>query len=168
MDTSAFIAGFDPFSVENEVYSVPLVKEELIPDSMSWIRFHAAMENGKLKVKSPSEKFIEKVQCSSKSVGDFRFLSDADVQILALALQLKSAGKTPVVATDDYSMQNVANKLGLEFASLLTFGIKFRFNWILYCPACHRKYPAEYKKKRCEVCETQLKRKPLERKRIKK
>jgi len=77
-----------------------------------------------------------------------------------LALELKDSGLTPLIVTDDYSIQNVANKIGVEFSSLMTFGIKFRFKWILYCPACYRKYPSDYKSKVCEVCGTELKRKP--------
>jgi rRNA maturation endonuclease Nob1 len=50
--------------------------------------------------------------------------------------------------------------LGLSFVSLVTFGIRRQLNWIRYCPACHRIYPANYKSKTCQVCGTELKRKP--------
>ena len=83
------------------------------------------------------------------------------MQILALALELKSADLDPLIVTDDYSIQNVANQIGVNFTSLVTYGIRFRFDWILYCPACHRKYSSDYKFKSCEVCGTELKRKPL-------
>jgi len=90
-----------------------------------------------------------------------RYLSEVDLQVLALALELKSTGLSPFIVTDDYSIQNVANKIGVNFTSLMTYGIRFRFNWILYCPACHRKFPSDCKFKSCEVCGTKLKRKPL-------
>jgi UPF0271 protein len=86
----------------------------------------------------------------------------ADKQVLALALELKDIGYQPQIVTDDYSIQNVANQLSIQFAPLMTFGIRYRFLWALYCPACHRKYPADYRSKRCEICGTELKRKPLE------
>lgn len=168
LDTSALIAGFDPFMVEGEVYSTPLVKEELIPDSTYNLRFRTAVESGKLKVKLPEKEFVKAVTQHSKKTGDFRYLSEADIQILALALQLKNSDKNPAIVTDDYSIQNVANKLGIEFVPLATFGIKFRFKWILYCPACRRKYPPDYKPKTCEICGTELKRKPIGKKRIEK
>ena len=95
-----------------------------------------------------------------------RYLSEADMQVLALALELKSRGSTPLIVTDDYSIQNVANKIDVDFTALLTFGIKFRFKWILYCPACYRKYPQDYKFKVCEVCGTELKRKPKKKTRL--
>jgi len=160
LDTSAFIVGFDPFSISEDQYSVPLVKEEIRTSSMAWVRFKTAVESGKLKVRAPKKIFMDKVKASATLVGDTFFLSKADLQVLALALELKTQGYSPSIATDDYSMQNVADQMGIEFASLATFGIRFRLQWIRYCPACHKRYPANYKSRKCEVCDTKLKRKP--------
>jgi UPF0271 protein len=166
LDTSAFIAGFDPMVVPEKQYTVPEVKNELNSGSMPWMRFNAAIENGKVSILKPKDSFFQEVLEASKKVGDIRYLSEADLQVLALALELKSRGSNPLIVTDDYSIQNVANKIGVEFTSLMTFGIKFRFKWMLYCPACYRKYPPDYKSKDCEVCGTELKRKPKKKTRI--
>lgn len=160
MDTSAFVSGFDPFSISEEQYTVPAVKKEILGNSMIWVRFKTAVESGRLKVRVPKKIFIDKVKASAALVGDTFFLSQADLQILALALQLKTQNHSLLIATDDYSIQNVASQMGMEFASLATFGIRFRLNWIRYCPACHKRYPADYKSGRCEICGTELKRKP--------
>ena len=128
---------------------------------MPWVRFNAAVENRRLMVRTPRSSFLREVKEASRRVGDVRYLSEVDLQVLALALELKSTGLSPFIVTDDYSIQNVANKIGVSFTSLMTYGIRFRFNWILYCPACHRKFPSDYKFKSCEVCGTKLKRKPL-------
>ncbi len=143
------------------MYSVGAVKGELASGSLPWVRFKTAVENRKLKLRAPKVEFLDRVKDSSRDVGDVLFLSDVDLQVLALALELKSAGNKPLIVTDDYSIQNVADQLGLEFAPLMTFGIRFRLHWIRYCPACRRKYPPDYKHRRCEVCGTELKRKPL-------
>jgi UPF0271 protein len=161
LDTSAFIAGFDPFSIGEENYTVPLVRNELSGRSMPYVRFNTAIEIGRLKVKAPLKDFMDKVKASATQVGDKFFLSETDLQILALALELKTQGYSPLIVTDDYSMQNVANQLGIEFAALSTFGIRRRWEWIRYCPACSKQYPADYKFRICEVCGTELKRKPL-------
>jgi UPF0271 protein len=161
LDTSAFIAGFDPFSVDEEQHSVPMVRRELASNSLPWVRFNTAIESGRLRVRTPDTRFLSRVKEASKTVGDMRFLSEVDMQVLALALELKTTGRDPLIVTDDYSIQNVANQISVHFTSLMTFGIRFKLHWILYCPACHRKYPPDYKLKRCEVCGTQLKRKPL-------
>lgn len=166
LDTSAFIAGFDPLAVPEKQYTVPEVKKELIAGSMPWMRFNAAIENRKLNIRNPKSSVLQEILEASRKVGDMRYLSEADLQVLALALELKGRGLSPLIITDDYSIQNVANKIDVEFTSLLTFGIKFRFKWILYCPACFRKYPSDYKFKICEVCGTALKRKPKKKTRL--
>ncbi|MFP3985329.1 MAG: NOB1 family endonuclease [Candidatus Bathyarchaeia archaeon] len=161
LDTSAFIAGFEPLSVKASQYSVPEVRKELAANSLSRTRFNAAVENGLLKVKAPAAKYKKRIRASSKVAGDMRFLSEADEQVLALAMELKEKGYTPHIVTDDYAIQNVADQLGIEFTSLITFGIRYRFRWVLYCPACHQRYPADYSSACCNVCGTKLKRKPF-------
>ncbi len=166
LDTSAFVAGFDPLSIEDRQFSVPEVGEELMRNTLPWIRFKTAVDKGRLTVKVPQPEFQERVKARSKATGDFLFLSKADKQILALSLELKADGSKPQLVTDDYSMQNVVNLLEIEFIPLMTFGIRYRFNWTLYCPACYSKYSQEYKRKCCRICGTELKRKPVGKKLI--
>ncbi len=159
LDTSAFIAGFIPFAAEYCAYSVPDVEHEL-KDGLTVARFQAAVETGKIKILTPITHFVEWVREASKETGDRVYLSEADLNVLALAAQLKKEGYSSTVVTDDYAMQNVATKLGINFTSLATLGIKYHLTWLIYCPACRRKYPSDYKHKNCEVCGTRLKRKP--------
>ncbi len=161
LDTSAFVAGFDPFSISEEQYTVPSVRGEIPEDSILGFRFKTAEENGRVKVESPNDRFMEKARNSASEVGDAFFLSEADLQVLALAFELKERGYSPMIATDDYSIQNVAKHVGIEFASLVTFGIRRRLEWLRYCPACHKTYPSGYRSSKCEICGTDLKRKPL-------
>lgn len=160
LDTSAFVAGYDPFSMSEEQVTVPKVEEEIRRNSMIKMRFETAIESGKVKVKTPTQEASNKAKASASKVGDSFKLSDADMQLLALALELKAEGYTPQIVTDDYSIQNVATQMGIEFLALATFGIKRLLEWIRYCPACHREYPANSKSKECKVCGTELKRKP--------
>ena len=114
-----------------------------------------------MKVESPNRTFLQKAKNSASEVGDAFFLSEADLQVLALAFELKERGYSPLIATDDYSIQNVAKHVEIEFASLATFGIRRRLEWMRYCPACHKTYPSGYESSKCDVCGTDLKRKPL-------
>jgi UPF0271 protein len=93
-------------------------------------------------------------------MGDSYLLSKADTQLLALCLELKSEGYTPQIVTDDYSIQNVATQMGVEFLALATFGIKRLLEWVRYCPACHKEYRVDCSTKECLICGTPLKRKP--------
>lgn len=168
LDTSAFIAGFDPSAISDAAYTVPSVERELISNSMVYTRFETAAESGRLRIKTPDNVYLSQVKASSTVVGDLRFLSETDMELLALALELKELGENPLIITDDYSIQNVANNLGLDFVPLMTFGIRYRLDWRIYCPACHRKYPPDYKSKTCETCGTELKRKPLKKTKLRK
>jgi UPF0271 protein len=160
LDTSAFVAGFDPFTIREEQVAPPMVEEEVKRNTMTMLRFSMAVESGRLKIFQPSQAFLEKVKSCATSIGDSFFLSETDLQVLALSLEINARGDTPQIVTDDYSIQNVATKLGIGFVSLATFGIKRLLTWIRYCPACHRTYPSNFKDSECLVCGTQLKRKP--------
>jgi UPF0271 protein len=161
LDTSALVAGLDPFLIDEEQYTVPAVKHEIAENSSLGFRLKTAEENGKVKVKNPDKTHLQRAKDSAKEVGDLFFLSEADLQVLALALELKARGCSPLIATDDYSIQNVAKQVEIAFAPLATFGIRRRLQWLRYCPACHKTYAASYRSSKCEVCGTQLKRKPL-------
>jgi UPF0271 protein len=161
IDTSALIAGFDPFSTAEEQYTAPKVGKEVNHHTMSWLRFKTAVESGRVKIRRPGRTFLEKTSRIASTVGDSFFLSETDLEVLALALELKANGYAPVIATDDYSIQNVASEMNIDFAALSTFGIRRRLQWMRYCPACHRKYSADHKSLTCQVCGTRLKRKPL-------
>ncbi len=160
LDTSAFLAGFDPFSLGAELVTVPKVEAEIQRKSIVKTRFSMAVESGRLKVRAPSQEAICTVEKSANKVGDSFKLSETDMELLALAIDLKGQGYTPQIVTDDYSIQNVATQVGVEFCPLATFGIKRLLEWVRYCPACHREYPAESKFKECQICGTELRRKP--------
>jgi len=160
LDTSALLAGFDPFSFNQASVTVPKVQEEIQRNSIVKTRFEAAVESGKLKVQIPSENFSRKIKLVACKVGEAFKLSETDTQLLGLVMQLKAEGYIPQVVTDDYSIQNVAKQMDIEFVALATFGIKRTLEWITYCPACHKQYSADSKSKECLVCGTKMKRKP--------
>lgn len=127
---------------------------------MAWVRFNTAVESGRIKIKAPSQEFSSKVRVYASKIGDSYLLSETDMQLLALALELKAEGNRPEIVTDDYSIQNVATKMEIEFYALATFGIRRMLEWMRYCPACHKEYPINTNFNECQVCGTELKRKP--------
>ena len=124
------------------------------------MRFRAAIENTKVAVKEPSHEAVKRVEECAIDVGDSHFLSETDKEVLALALELKTSNRKPEIVTDDYSIQNVAKRLGIEFTPLATFGIRRVLEWMRYCPACRIEYSANFTSNECTVCGTQLERKP--------
>lgn len=98
------------------------------------------------------------VERASTELGDHLNLSKTDREVLALSIELKQEGSSPILVSDDYAVQNVAEYLGVTYISLLNFGIRYRFKWILSCPACKRKYHVEPRLTVCKICGTKLKR----------
>ena len=96
----------------------------------------------KIQVMEPRPELVKKVENATKQTGDR--LSVADTKLIALALELSEEGKDPVITTDDFSIQNVAAFLGLNYRPVLTQGIKEAIKWIWICPTCNRSYPVSY------------------------
>ena len=155
--------GFNPGD-KGEAYTVGAVERELLQGSMSQLRFRLSADKGSLKVGVPSQNARETVEDTSTKAGETGFLSEADRDVVALALDLKQAGRDPVIVSDDYAVQNLAEHLHLKHSSLANFGIVHKFQWIMYCPACHRRYAQPAKK--CRVCGTELRRKVLSKTKI--
>ena len=168
LDTSAFIAGYDPFSSKERGIIVSKVQEEIKINSIVSIRLELAIENGIIEVKIPLEEYKMKTIEIANMLGDSHVLSQTDLDLLAIALELKSEGLKPKIVTDDYSMQNVANQMKIDFIPLATMGINHLLKWIRYCPACFKKYSNNYKSKICSICGTKLKRKPERKNRVRK
>jgi endoribonuclease Nob1 len=163
LDTSAFIMGFNP-TRPGEVYTVPAVEDELLRGTMTQLRFHVNKEKGKVILRFPTPRALESVEAVSARAGEKGHVSQADREVVALALDLKQDGQDPVIVSDDYAVQNMAEHLHLNYGSLANFGIAHKFDWIMYCPACHRR--SRGPEKTCRICGTELKRKVLSRSKI--
>jgi UPF0271 protein len=162
LDTSAFIMGYNP-SKPGEAFSVAAVEDELSHGTMPHLRFQMFKDRGELTIREPTSRARRVVQESVSQLGESGYVSDADREVLALALDLKSEEKAPIIVSDDYAIQNLAEHLQLNYRSLANYGILHKFEWIMYCPACHRKYKPPAKK--CAFCGSALKRKVLSKKR---
>lgn len=160
LDTSAFIVGYEAADVDTEYFSVQAVREELRDGELPRLRFDSAVRSGHLKVMKPDSRYIEEVRDVATEMGEEGILSDADVHLLALGLHLKAIGLRPVLVSDDYSVQNMVDRLDMEFRSLVTQGIKRRFEWIIYCPGCRRTFSVPQPGDLCPICGTGLRRKP--------
>ena len=166
LDASALIMGLDPLGLEFETYSVPEVTVELREKTSTSYRLSMSISAGKLQIRAPTQTSLKEVLDKATTLGDRIALSPTDINVLALALDLHKDGKDPVVVSDDYAVQNVAEGIGLSYQSLATLGIRQKFDWVHYCPACFRRYSGEIQI--CQVCGTKLKRKPLRKRTVRK
>ncbi len=150
--------GFDP-ATSDQAYTVEAVENELLTGTTAHLRFRLAKDKGMLSVQPPSSRSRLQVDKVAASVGEKGFVSEADRDVVALALDLRQSGQSPLIVSDDYAVQNLAEHLQLEYGSLANFGIVHKFQWMMYCPACHRRY--EHPARVCRVCGTVLRRKVL-------
>jgi UPF0271 protein len=151
--------GLDPLGLQVDTYSVPEVVEELRDQTGPSYRLAMSSSSGRMKIQAPTNDSLLEVANQAKLLGDRLFLSEADSSILALAVDLKKNSKIPIIVSDDYAVQNVAEGLGIEYQSLSSLGIRQKYKWIYYCPACFKRYLTGDINV-CSVCGTKLKRKP--------
>ena len=159
LDTSAFIQGFNTSDLNMILYTTQLVIDE-IRDEMAKIRADNWRQTGKLVIQMPDEEATQHILSNSRRMGEARTLSETDHSVLALAYQLSQQGYDVNLVSDDYSVQNLADELGLKYTGMNTMGIKRRFQWIHYCPGCRRQFPEPQPENICPICGTELKRKP--------
>jgi UPF0271 protein len=104
-----------------------------------------AMVSAKVTVVEPDAQALLEIGEAALRTGDAPRLSDPDVQVLALALDLGG-----VLVTDDYSLQNVARELGVEYMPAGLEGIREAVRWFYRCSGCGRYWQDPLKV--CPVC----------------
>jgi UPF0271 protein len=154
--------GFNPSKLGDEYYTVSAVEEELARGTMQQLRFQMSKDKGELHILEPTSEAKKQVAEAITQLGEMGYLSEADREVIALGLDLKSDSKQPIIVSDDYSVQNLAEHLQLKYRGLANYGIVYKYEWLMYCPACYRKYRPPMKN--CTFCGTGLKRKVLSKK----
>ena len=145
LDTSVLYYGKDlPQGFECVI--TPGVVRELDKEGMS-ARLELLMAT-RVRVSSPSERSLRKVNEESEKTGDSRRLSEADKELLALALDLGYE-----LITDDYSIQNLARAMGIPARGFDQKGIAEVFVWQAKCKGCGKLFPADVRV--CDVCGTE-------------
>ena len=154
IDTSALLSGKQMIFNNDQIVTTTGVSNELKPGGKDYQNFQYLLEKG-LKILTPSDSSLDKIKKVSTKSGDIARLSKTDIEILALALDLKNKNqKEIIILTDDYSIQNVANILNIVFQSISQQGIKKRFKWVYCCRGCGKKFEEHIKV--CPICGTEI------------
>jgi len=156
LDSTAILLGFTEARGEILVTSDKVLEE--VRYGGGEYRALATREGGMIKVMSPEARYVEEVREVASRMGE-RGLSEADVSLLALAIQLSREGGDVSIVTSDYSIQNLAAILGIGVEPILHKGIERVIAWTTYCAACGwsgDKAPGEL----CPRCGHPLKRRP--------
>ncbi|MFO8132541.1 MAG: DNA-binding protein [Thermoplasmatota archaeon] len=142
LDTSAILSGRWQ---GGDVVTVPGVIDEFEEGGHSFRMLQYAREAG-LRVLLPPEAAVRRVRDAARDTGDLAALSEADVEVLALAASRDGA----VMVTDDYAMQNVARELDVRYATVVQRGIREQWTWRYRCSSCGRRVDAGMEQ--CPVC----------------
>ena len=102
-----------------------------------------------IKVSQATTASLSKVKEAARGTGDSSRLSRTDMEVLALALELRAA-----VVTDDYSIQNLAAVLGVEFMPMSMKGITKVLRWNYLCTGCGKVFKEPQPD--CPVCGSPL------------
>ncbi|WP_297065873.1 type II toxin-antitoxin system VapC family toxin [Thermococcus sp.] len=153
IDTAIFIQGVDVEGV-----TTPKVVEE-VKDPESKLFLEGLISANKVRVLAPSRKGIEAVKDAARKTGELNELSEADVEVLALAYELKG-----ILLTDDYNLQNIAKTLGIEFRTLKR-GIKRVIRWSYVCIGCGKRFKEMPPEGICPDCGSQVRLIPKRRRR---
>lgn len=155
MDSTAFYAGI-PYQGNGRYYTTYLVLEEIKHHSVGSSLIHTRVQ-----VTEPSTESASRVRSTAARTGDIGGLSETDMSLLALALDLsKSEGGVHLVS-DDFAVRNMAEVLSIPLSQTSLKGGEWKnITWKLYCKGCGKQY-TNPKLKQCPVCGTQLVRKAV-------
>lgn len=141
-DTTALFNASD-FPANFDIIVPPGVVEELKRWGMD--RRLDLLLASRIEVRSPANGSLDKARKASEATGDIGRLSDTDISVVALAVELEA----PAI-TDDYSIQNVIKSLGGEFLTMEKIGIRDVYNWEFRCSGCGKLFKEKIGE--CDVC----------------
>ena len=126
LDTSALInwpidaldGGFSVIGQRSEV-------ERIAPERM------LSIETAEVNWISPSPESVQESAAIARKTGDLDGLSETDLHLLALAIDLRGH-----MHTDDYRLQNLCNSVGVSWSPVVSEGIKETWNWEIRCIGC--------------------------------
>jgi UPF0271 protein len=98
-----------------------------------------------LRVSDCTKTSVDAVREEARKSGDLGRLSDVDITVIALGLDLHGT-----VLSDDFSIQNVCARLDVEYRAVGTGGIKKIEKWNYQCIGCGKWF--KEKQNECPIC----------------
>jgi endoribonuclease Nob1 len=152
LDAGAFYSGVVFLSSALQYCTTQSILDEVKHIKKSHGAIEALIESNTLQILNSDRESIQNVVVAARETGDYAILSEADISIIALALQLGI-----MLVTNDYAVANVATTLKIPVKSVAGKGITHTRRWIAYCSACGRAFGPNAKE--CRLCGNRLRRK---------
>ncbi|WP_292320456.1 hypothetical protein [Caldisphaera sp.] len=122
LDTGAIFSGFVLSNLDKSITTSSVIQE--VKDEASKNILNIIINADKLSIIDPDAKFLLKIKEEAKKWKLSSKLSKTDLDVLALSLQYKEKCEEVYLATDDYSIQKLAVKLGIKIIKIKYKGIK--------------------------------------------
>jgi len=153
LDSTAFYAGI-PYQGSGRYYTTYLVLEEVKHHNVGSSLIHSRVQ-----VTEPSTESLSRVRTTAAKTGDIGALSQTDISLLALGLDLMRTDGGVNLVSDDFAVRNMAEVLNIHLAPTSMKGGEWRnITWKIYCRGCGKTY-TNPKLTICPVCGTKLLRK---------
>ncbi len=157
LDSTAFYAGI-PFTGIDVYHTTSKVIKEVSHGQLRNAAIQSLLDGGRLIELDPTENVARQVKETARRSGDLRRVSDTDLSVVALALQLKEVNDGVTIISDDYSVENLASLFKINHAAVMTRGISRTVHWLVYCSGCGKAF-GDRRIDVCDVCGTRVKRK---------
>ncbi len=139
LDTSALLYASLPSKRNLRYFTIREVIDEIYKDELKREVVNALIESQKVKIQDPKPMFIEKARQIAKEHGELLKMSETDIKLLALAIQLHE-DRDITVMTDDYSIQNLLEILKIKYIPIRRKIRKVVKKWIFKCMRCGEVY----------------------------
>lgn len=131
LDTSALLAG-RPLGPDEDTIVPASVLTELRPGGRDRRHLDHLLAAG-ARLSDADPQLRKKVEEEARRGGDHARLSRVDLDVLTVALQMDAE-----LRTDDYTIQNVARRLGIPTRSIHTAGIRETYAFSTRCNGCRQ------------------------------
>ena len=147
LDTSAILSRRMSL-MQGNVATTPSVLDEI---RLGKIARYTGFSSDTMDILAPGKESLAAAREAAEATGDLHELSSTDLDVIALCLDLGG-----ILVTDDYAMQNVASRLGLEFMGADLKSIDRDIRWQYRCTGCGKTFQQHVEI--CPVCGHQTKR----------
>ena len=147
LDTSAILSRRVSLMQGNVATTTSVLDEIRLGKIARYTGFSSDM----MDILAPGKESLAAAREAAEATGDLHELSRTDLDVIALCLDLNG-----ILVTDDYAMQNVASRLGLEFMGADLKPIDRDIKWQYRCTGCGKIFQQHVEI--CPVCGHQTKR----------
>ena len=147
LDTSAILSRRVSLMQGNVATTTSVLDEIRLGKIARYTGFSSDM----MDILAPGKESLAAAREAAEATGDLHELSRTDLDVIALCLDLNG-----ILVTDDYAMQNVASRLGLEFMGADLKPIDRDIKWQYRCTGCGKIFQQHVEI--CQVCGHQTKR----------